>query len=98
MAKINKSLYKIPLVGGIERIPAIILVVSFFIIILYSPLFIKIVGIVTIVSLWGVLIKLNANDAIFISILTTYVRQQKFYYAHSRESSKIINKKYKFKV
>lgn len=96
MAKINKSLYKVPLVGGIEKAPAIIMVVSLCIIVLYAPLYAKIAGIVVILVLWVVLAKLNKNDPIFLNVAITYAFQQKFYYAQAMETKRKPKNKIKF--
>jgi hypothetical protein len=96
MAKINKSLYKIPLVGGVEKIPAIIMVVSLCIIVLYAPLYAKIAGVVVILMLWIILAKLNKDDSIFINVAITYAYQQKFYYAQAMETKRKVKNKIKF--
>lgn len=96
MARINKSLYKVPLVGGIEKAPAIILVVSLCIIVLYAPLYAKIAGIVIIVGLWIILAKLNKTDPIFLNVAITYAFQQKFYYAQAIETKRKYKNKLKF--
>lgn len=88
MAKISRALYKIPLVGGIERIPAIVLGISLLIILLYSPMYVKIWGSIIILILWGVLAKLNSQDPIFLSVLFSYLRQQKYYLAQALETKK----------
>lgn len=97
MSQVKKSLYKIHLTGGIERVPAIILVVSLAIIVLYSPLYTKIAGGFIILIFWGALAKLNASDAIYLSVLMKYVVQQKFYYAQAMETSRNKKMKYNFK-
>lgn len=88
MAKISRALYKIPLVGGIERIPAIVLGTSVLIILLYSPIYAKICGSIIILLFWGVLAKLNHQDPIFLSVLFHYLHQQKYYLAQALETKK----------
>ena len=97
MSQVKKSLYRIHLTGGIERVPAIILTVSIAIIALYSPLYTKIAGIIIILVFWGMLIRLNALDAIYLAVLMRYVVQQKFYYAQAMETSRNKKMKYNFK-
>jgi len=96
MARVNKSLYKVPLVGGIERTPAIFLVVSLCIIVLYAPVYAKIAGIIVILGLWIVLARLNKNDPLFINVAINYAIQQKFYLAQALETKKQLKNKVKF--
>jgi type IV secretory pathway TrbD component len=96
MAKINKSLYKVPLVGGIEKTPAIIMAVSLCTIMLYAPPYAKILGVVVIVVLWTILAKLNKDDPIFLNVAITYAFQEKFYYAQAMETKRKAKNKLKF--
>lgn len=96
MAKVNKSLYKVPLVGGVEKTPAIYMVISLCIMILYAPLYIKIFGTVVILIVWGILRKLNKHDPIFFIVAINYVLQQKFYLAQAMDTKRKIKHKLRF--
>ena len=84
------------MVGGIEKTPAVILVVSFVIILFYAPLYGKIADIVLIPVIWVLLARLNYGEHIFVNVAITYAFQQKFYYAQALETKRKGKKKVTF--
>ena len=84
MAIINKSLYRPQLLGGIERVYAIILGALFLAILFYGDLWSRVIGILFIVVIWSMMAYANSIDYIFFKVLIRHLRQANAYVAHSK--------------
>lgn len=84
MARINKSLYRPQLLGGIERIYAIMLGATFLVVLFYGDLWGRIFGISFIVIIWSIMAYANSVDYIFFKVLIRHMRQSNAYLAHSK--------------
>ena len=85
MAKINKSLYAPHLMGGIERLYAIILGLSFVLLMFFGDVTQRVIGFIFIIAIWILMAAANAYDYIFFTILIRYISQQDYYIAHTKE-------------
>lgn len=93
MAKFNKSVYQPHLSGGIERKYAVILVLSWVLMIFFGDMTQRIEGSIFVAGVWAVMAWANAYDYLFFVILIRYISQQNYYIAHSKER-KVKIKKY----
>lgn len=84
MAIINKSLYRPQLLGGIERIYAIILGAVFLVVLFFGNLWGRIFGTGFIVFIWSIMAYANSRDYIFFKVLIRHLRQSNAYLAHSK--------------
>jgi type IV secretory pathway TrbD component len=84
MAKINKSLYRPLLLGGIERIYAIFLGAMFLIVIFYGNLWGRVIGSCFIFLIWSLMAYANSIDYIFFKVLIRHLQKPHAYRAHSK--------------
>ncbi|MFN8771120.1 MAG: VirB3 family type IV secretion system protein [Neisseriaceae bacterium] len=85
MARIDRSLYRPQLLGGIERLYAVILSVFLLIIIIYGALWSRVIGISSILTIWVIMAAANSKDYIFFKVLIRHLFQQDYYIAHTPE-------------
>ena len=81
MSKVNKSLIQPNLLGGIERINAIILGFLFLALLMFGNLNSKIFGTFFILIIWATLVFANKADYIFFKVLIRHLRQKNNYKA-----------------
>ena len=93
MTAFNKSIYQPQLSGGIERKYAVILILSWVIMIFFGDWAQRIEGTVFVVGVWVAMAWANSYDYLFFVILIRYVSQQNYYIAHTKER-KVKIKKY----
>ncbi len=84
MARINKSLYRPQLLGGIERIYAISLGCIFLAILLYGNLWGRIIGCSFVALIWILMAYANSQDYMFFKVLIRHLRKPNAYIAHSK--------------
>lgn len=84
MSRINKSLYRPQLLGGIERIYAVILGSIFLAILFFGDLLGRIIGCSFLILIWVLMAYANSTDYIFFKVLIRHLRKPDTYIAHSR--------------
>lgn len=84
MSKVNKSLTKPNLLGGIERYNAIILGCFFLMLLMFGNIKSYTFGITFIVLIWAILAFANKQDYIFLKVLVRHLRQKNNYQAITR--------------
>ena len=88
MNRIDKSLYKMRLIAGVESVYAIILSLLIIIVAVYGGLYTRIFGITFFVIIFAIMAHYNRKDAIYFKVLLRYFLQQYYYKAHSSVNDK----------
>ncbi|MFN8770819.1 MAG: VirB3 family type IV secretion system protein [Neisseriaceae bacterium] len=88
MARINKSLYRPSLLGGIERGWAVLLGVLVLLIIFFGSLWSRVIGISLIVTIWSIMAYANSLDYIFFRVLFRHLQKPNAYIAHTAKAKK----------
>ena len=88
MSRINKSLYRPTLLGGIERGWAIFLGILFLLILYFGALWSRIIGISLVVLIWSIMAYANSVDYIFFKVFFRHLQKPNAYIAHTAKAQK----------
>ena len=92
MAKINQALIKPVRWAGLSNRVAVLFILSMLVFGGYAPGWGKLAGILSILTLWIIIWLVNRYDTFGFPLLWQYLKQQKYYPAHTPDS----NYKYKY--